>query len=72
MERYRQTEEGIIPRRGQRFYKEKGCWYYKTREGAAVGPFSHIHFAVASSREYIHCVRQSPKLEDVILMSANR
>ncbi len=66
MEFNRRTEKGNIPRRKQRFFKVNGFWYFNTREGVAVGPFDRINMAVVGSREYIQCVRQTPKLKSVI------
>ena len=66
MEINRETESGPFPRRRQRFFKDQGFWYFKTREGVAVGPFDRINLAVAGSREYIHCVRETPDLQAVI------
>jgi len=66
MELPRQQEVGPIPRRRQRFYKDQGRWYFKTREGVSIGPFDRINLAVAGSRDYIQCMRQTPDLEQVI------
>jgi hypothetical protein len=66
MELHRGTELGPLPRRRQRFFKDNGFWYFFTREGVSVGPFDRINMAVAGSREYIQCVRQTPDLEQVL------
>lgn len=66
MELHRQTELGPLPRRRQRFFKDRGFWYFKTREGIAVGPFDRINQAVSGSREYIHCVAPSPRLQQTL------
>ena len=66
MELCRIDEVGPAPKRRQRFFKDKGFWYFKTREGIAVGPFDRINLAVAGSRDYINCVRQTPALEEVL------
>jgi len=66
MEIHRQAEQGVLPQRRQRFFRDKGFWYFKTREGVAVGPFDRINLAVTGSREYIHCMQQTPDLEKIL------
>lgn len=36
----RAGEIGTVPGRSSRFHNRKAVWYFQTREGAEIGPFS--------------------------------
>ena len=61
----REREEGPIPKRHQRLYKQGNSWYVATRE-APIGPFSEVREAIRVSRDYVEYLRHAPSLEEVV------
>ena len=61
----RRGESAIFPRR-PRFYNEGRKWYFRTREGAPVGPFSRLSEAVIWAADYVAYIQSAVTLEDVV------
>jgi hypothetical protein len=53
MEINRAGETGNIPNRDKRFYQQQGTWFFRTREGADIGPFSDIREAKHGLQDFI-------------------
>lgn len=46
-------EQGQVPERNERFFKKEDYWYYKTREGVAIGPFDSLNEARTGASEFV-------------------
>lgn len=66
MSKIRAGEDGIPASRSSRFYKQGKYWYFRTREGAPIGPFDRLSEAIAWSNDYIEYLRHAPSLADVL------
>lgn len=49
----RAGENGMVPSRGNRFFVVSGDWYFKTREGAPMGPFDNRREAEQGLYDFI-------------------
>lgn len=49
----RAGEDGIAPQRSSRFYAIDSEWYFNTREGAPIGPFSTRREAAQGLRDFL-------------------
>ena len=66
MIKIRAGEQGTPPTRSSRFYKRGKYWYFRTREGAPIGPFDRLSEAIAWSNDYIEYLRHAPSLSEVL------
>lgn len=63
--RNRAGEEGEIPNRCDRFYTFENEWFFTTREGSPVGPFSTQESAKSGLTDYLDFLNlASPKIRD--------
>lgn len=64
----REGEFGEIPGRCDRFYVFKNEWFFNTREGSPVGPFSTHESAVIGMRDYIDfLILAKPKIKERLM-----
>lgn len=49
----RAGERGNVPQRRERFFATSGEWYFKTREGAPMGPFDNRREAEQGLYDFI-------------------
>ncbi|MDB6063308.1 MAG: hypothetical protein JWM78_3411 [Verrucomicrobiaceae bacterium] len=49
----RAGENGGVPKRDNRFFVVSGDWYFKTREGAPMGPFDNRNEAEQGLYDFI-------------------
>ena len=49
----RQGEDGPVPNRCDRFYSFENEWFFTTREGSPVGPFSTQNSAKVGLSDYL-------------------
>lgn len=49
-------ENGQVPNRSERYFKQESYWYYSTREGVNIGPFDHQSDAHEGCMEFIEFV----------------
>ena len=52
----RTGENGNLPSRNSRYFKENDYWYYSTREGVNIGPFDSLHEAETGASSFIDFV----------------
>lgn len=53
MNHNRAGEKGSVPKRNNRFFIVNRGWYFKTREGASMGPFDHRREAEQGLDDFI-------------------
>jgi hypothetical protein len=53
MDMNRAGETGKVPVRSSRFFYEERCWYFRTREGADVGPYNTQKAAKKGLQDFI-------------------
>ncbi len=60
-------ENGTVPARTERLFKEQGYWYYSTREGMNIGPFDQKADAQQGAAEFIEYIAATePEIIDRI------
>ncbi len=52
----RQGESGVTPIRQERVFKKDAYWYFKTREGATIGPFDSRDDALECVAEFVEFI----------------
>lgn len=64
----REGESGPIPNRGERFFQLNNDWFFATREGSMVGPYSTRDSASLGLADYIDFIRLSkPRVRKIML-----
>ena len=66
----REGETGPIPNRGERFFQLNNDWFFATREGSMVGPYSTRDSAGLGLADYIDFIRLSKPRVRKIMMEA--
>lgn len=66
----RNGEQGAIPNRCDRFYSFESEWFFATREGAAVGPFSTLESATHGRDDYLDFMKLAKPKTKARLVSA--
>lgn len=63
----RQGEDLPIPNRAERFFQLNNDWFFATREGAMVGPFSTRESASTALTDYLDFIRLSkPRVRKIL------
>lgn len=57
----REGEEGNVPSRSARVFKSGAEWYFKTREGAVIGPYSSENAAAKGLGNFIEFLSLAPE-----------
>jgi len=57
----REGEQGEVPSRSPRVFKSGTDWYFKTREGAVVGPYSSETAAAKGLTNFIEFLNLAPE-----------
>ena len=69
----RAGEEGSIPNRCDRFYNFENEWFFTTREGSPVGPFSTQESAKSGLVDYLDFLTlASPKVKKVFIRAMTK
>ncbi|MEE4301406.1 MAG: DUF6316 family protein [Pseudomonadales bacterium] len=53
-------EDAPPPKRSPRLYEENGEWYFRTREGAAMGPYATREEAEQGLADFIEFIQLAP------------
>jgi len=70
LQRNRTGEEGAVPSRCDRFYAFKNEWFFTTREGSPIGPFSTRETANSGLTDYLDFLNlASPKTRAQLVRS---
>jgi len=63
----RKGEDCAIPNRAERFFQLNSDWFFATREGALVGPFTTNESANSGLNDYLDFIRLSkPRVRRVL------
>lgn len=57
----RDGEQGNVPSRSPRVFKSGAEWYFKTREGAVIGPYSSENAAAKGLSNFIEFLSLAPE-----------
>ena len=69
----RQGERGSIPSRGERFFQLNNDWFFATREGSMVGPYSTRDSASLGLTDYLEFIQLSkPRVRKIMLEAYSR
>ena len=61
-------ESGPVPNRGERFFRLNDDWFFATREGSMVGPYSTRDSAGLGLADYLDFIRLSkPRVRKLLL-----
>lgn len=60
MSEYRMGDDTPPAQRSPRVYEEDGEWYFRTREGAAMGPYSSREEADQGLSDFIEFIQLAP------------
>ncbi len=64
----REGEEGPVPNRGERFFQLNNDWFFATREGSMVGPYSTRDSAGLGLTDYVDFIRLSkPRVRKLMI-----
>ncbi len=67
----RQGENGVTPIRQERVFQKDEYWYYKTREGATIGPFDSREYAEEGVDEFVAFISSAnPKVLETLSQCA--
>ena len=66
MESIRLGETTLSHARRTRFYNQGRNWYFRTREGASIGPFVMLSEAITWAEDYVAYIQTAPSLEEVV------
>lgn len=70
VQRNRAGEEGTVPSRCDRFYAFENEWFFTTREGSPIGPFSTHESAKSGLTDYLDFLNlASPKTRALLVRS---
>lgn len=58
-DKHRRGENGDIPERSNRIFMEADGWYFRTREGAKVGPYRNERAATAAVNDFVSFIQLS-------------
>lgn len=69
----RHGESGAIPARGERFFRLNNDWFFATREGSTVGPYSTRDSATLGLSDYLEFIQLSkPRIRKIMLEAYSR
>lgn len=66
----REGESGPVPNRGERFFQLKNDWFFATREGSMIGPYTTRDSAYLGLTDYIDFIRLAKPRVRKIMMNA--